>query len=398
MHGYFCGSTVPRVTSRRVGQGCDTNSPIGGLREPPEWKVGPLTPHNTARTHANVDEHGFVARITRPSTARILESTHTTEKMTSIAVIDAEKQRGSNKITQTLKGVAVGAVVGMAITIGVAYPTLKDKWTSSDAPAPLACADAQPQSPRDVSPSYSSGTLKAKAAAYDGSVSALTHVNTHYHLGAEHKSSGQYDKLHTTTGRKLLSGETEYGFYCDNVAAVAALTTAQKTEYDWQYCKETEVGKTYELHYVYSSGGKKIGDGLGGAFAVQNNPTVVVRGQVFHVVNDATYDLPSGSNLMDGMLQSFPGSSTTTLSLSDVTVYAGSTTGRSYNNDDSCSPYQINWQVDQKCRLISAKSFDAMCKKMKEEYDMSADTHPHQSRDLVSNALSSDADTTLSAY
>ena len=319
--------------------------------------------------------------------------------MTSIAVIDAEKQRGSNKITQTLKGVAVGAVVGMAITIGVAYPTLKDKWTSSDAPAPLACADAQPQSPRDVSPGYSSGTLKAKAVAYNGSVSTFTHVNTHYHLGAEHKSTGEYDKLHTTTGSEVLSGvPTEYGFYCDDVAAVAALTTAQKTDYDWQDCRQTEVGKTYELHYVYSSGGIRMGDGLGGAFAVQNNPTVVVRGQVFHVVNDATYDLPSGSNLMDGMLQSFPGSSTTTLSLSDVTVYAGSTTGRSYNNDDSCSPYQINWQVDQKCRLISAKSFDAMCKKMKEEYDMSADTHPHQSRDLVSNALSSDADTTLSAY
>jgi len=396
VHGYFCGSTVPRVTSRRVGQGCDTNSPIGGLREPPGWKVGPLPPHNTARTHASVDEHGFVARITRPSTARILESTHTTEKMTSIAVIDAEKQRGSNKITQTLKGVAVGAAIGMAITIGVAYPTLKDKWTSSDAPAPLACADAQPQSPRDVSTGYS-GTLKAKAAAYDGTVSALTHVNTHYHLGAEHKSSGQYDKLHTTTGRKLLSGETEYGFYCDD--AVGTLSTAQKTEYNWQYCKETEVGKTYEVHYVYSSGGKKIGDGLGGAFAVQNNPTVVVRGQVFHIVNDDDYDLPSG-NLMDGMVQTFPGtgSSTTSLSLSDVIVYAGSTTGRSYNNDDSCSPYQINWQVDQNCHLISAKSFDAMCKKMKEEYDMSADTHPHQSRDLVSKALASDAQGTLQTY
>jgi hypothetical protein len=54
--------------------------------------------------------------------------------------------------------------------------------------------------------------------------------------------------------------------------------------------------------------------------------------------------------------------------------------------------------VDQNCHLISAKSFDAMCKKMKEEYDMSADTHPHQSRDLVSNALSSDAQGTLQTY
>ena len=36
-----------------------------------------------ARTCADVDEHGFVARITRPSTAHILESTHTTENMNS---------------------------------------------------------------------------------------------------------------------------------------------------------------------------------------------------------------------------------------------------------------------------------------------------------------------------
>jgi len=319
--------------------------------------------------------------------------------MTSIAEVTAEKRGASNTLTKTLAAVAVGAIVGTAITIGISYPTLKDKWdTPTAAPAPAAklkCADAQPQSPRDVSPTYSAGTGKAKSVAHHASVSTLTHVNTHYHLGAEHKSSGEYDKLHTTS-RKLLSGDTEYGFYCDDVAAVSALTSAQKAAYDFQYCKETEVGKTYELHYVYSSGGKAMGDGLGGAFAVQNNPTVVVRGQVFHIVNDAAYDLPSG-NLMDGMLQSFPGT-TDTLNLKDVTVYSGSTTGRSYNNADSCSPYQITWQVDQKCRLISAKSFDAMCKKMKYEYEMSADAHPHQSRDLVSNELSSDTQTTLKAY
>jgi len=320
--------------------------------------------------------------------------------MTSIAEVTAEKRGASNTLTKTLAAVAVGAIVGTAITIGISYPTLKDKWdTPTAAPAPAAklkCADAQPQSPRDVSPTYSAGTGKAKSVAHHASVSTLTHVNTHYHLGAEHKSSGEYDKLHTTS-RKLLSGETEYGFYCDDVAAVSALSAAQTASYDFQYCKETEVGKTYELHYVYSSGGKAMGDGLGGAFAVQNNPTVVVRGQVFHIVNDAAYDLPSGSNLMDGMLQSFPGT-TDTLNLKDVTVYSGSTTGRSYNNADSCSPYQITWQVDQKCRLISAKSFDAMCKKMKYEYEMSADAHPHQSRDLVSNELSSDTQTTLKAY
>ena len=326
--------------------------------------------------------------------------------MASIAEISTEKRgAASNPLTKTLAAVAIGAIVGTALTIGISYPTLKDQWDTPAAAAPapaakLKCADAQPQSPRDVSPTYTAGTGKAKSVAPHASVSTLKHVNTHYHLGAEHKSTGEYDKLHTTS-RKLLAGQTEYGFYCDDVAAVSGLSAAQKTAYDFQYCTQTEVGKTYELHYVYSSGGKAMGDGLGGAFAVQNNPTVVVRGQVFHIVNDDAYNLSSTSdNLMDGMLQSFPGTTGTasSLNLNDVTVYSGSTTGRSYNNVDSCSPYQITWQVDQKCRLISAKSFDAMCKKMKYDYGMSADTHPHQSRDLVSNVLSSDTQTTLSAY
>ena len=325
--------------------------------------------------------------------------------MTSVVEASAKKRGASNTLTKTLTLAAVGAIVGAALTIGISYPTLKDKWYTSPAAAPapaakLKCANAQTQSLRDVSPSYSSGLKTPTSVIHHDSVSSLKHVNTHYHLGAEHKSTGQYDKLHTTS-RELLAGTaTDYGFYCDDVPAVSSLTATQKSEYNWEYCTDTKVGKTYEIHSVYSSGGTAMGDGLGGAFAVQNNPTVVVRGQVFHIVNDNAYDLPSGSSLMNGILTSFPGTtgSAATLTTGEVTLYSGSTTGRSYNNVDSCSPYQITWQVDQKCRLISAKSFDAMCKKMKEDYGMSADTHPHGSRDLVSNALSSNVQRTLTAF
>ena len=328
--------------------------------------------------------------------------------MTSVVEVGTMKTAApENKLSRTLKVAAVGAVVGMAVTIGIAYPVLDDKWNApAAAPAPLACSTAQPQSPKDVSESFT-GSKAPRAVAVDEAVTGLTHVNTHYHLGAEHKSDGEYDKKHDTSGaRRLLSAETEYGYYCDDVAWVQGLNTAQKTEYDWQYCENTHVGKTYEMHWVYSSGGEgDLSAGLGGAFDSQNNPKVTVRAQVYHIVNDNTYDR---STLLDGWDTTQLGytlanqnamqqSQTNAATNFGPVTYSGSTTGRSYNNDDSCSPYQINWQVDRVCRPISAKSFDDMCKKMKEQYGMDADAEPHSSRDLVSTALSANTQAALSS-
>merc|ERR1712083_672025 len=68
----------------------------------------------------------------------------------------------------------------------------------------------------------------------------------------------------------------------------------------------------------------------------------------------------------------------------DMAVYTGSTTGTTRNNT-VCSAYTpITWQVDRKCHLISASSFDKMCADMKSQHDdMLGDMHPHGSRVLV---------------
>merc|ERR1719313_5366 len=72
----------------------------------------------------------------------------------------------------------------------------------------------------------------------------------------------------------------------------------------------------------------------------------------------------------------------------DITKYTGSTTGTTRNNT-MCSAYSpITWQVDRKCHLISAASFDKMCADMKMQVDdMSGDLHPHGSRELVDPKL-----------
>merc|ERR1719188_2386403 len=72
----------------------------------------------------------------------------------------------------------------------------------------------------------------------------------------------------------------------------------------------------------------------------------------------------------------------------DIAYYTGSTTGTSRNNE-ICSAYTpITWQVDRKCHMISASSFDKMCYDMKmQRDDMSGDTHAHGSRELVKDSL-----------
>ena len=56
-------------------------------------------------------------------------------------------------------------------------------------------------------------------------------------------------------------------------------------------------------------------------------------------------------------------------------------------SNDGCAAYSpITWQVDRTCHMISAASFDNMCKMMKEVADdMSADLVPHGSRELVND-------------
>ena len=72
----------------------------------------------------------------------------------------------------------------------------------------------------------------------------------------------------------------------------------------------------------------------------------------------------------------------------DIAAYTGSTTGTSRDND-VCSRYTpITWQVDRKCHVASARSFDKLCQDMLAMADdMSGDVYPHGARALVANSL-----------
>jgi len=118
--------------------------------------------------------------------------------------------------------------------------------------------------------------------------------------------------------------------------------------------------------------------GENGVALTSTHEQIGVQGQVFTIINDDKYYYP---DLIRGMI--VDGDMGT-----DIAMYTGSTTGTSRDNT-ICSAYTpITWQVDRKCHLISASSFDKMCADMKAQRDdMSDDLHAHGSRELVADHL-----------
>jgi len=257
------------------------------------------------------------------------------------------------------------------------------------APGKPYCEDAFEQSPADVTKGAvgereGEDTLIREKYADVGMCAA----NVHWHLGAEHYNKGTYDvpgeewlqRQPEETRRRLAGANTVPGFFCQGYDENDAKMT---TEYDWQYCTDTHVGYTYEIHWPHTNAGPCgfMSDGLGGLFCTGLPTMVGVQGQVFVVVNDdldgdgvsdsdGEYEHP---RLIEGMINE---------DSADIAKYIGSSTGTSHNQE-ICSPYRVSWHVDRACNMVSAKTLDNMCKVMKEVMGMKKDLYPHGSRELV---------------
>jgi len=216
----------------------------------------------------------------------------------------------------------------------------------------------------------------------------LCPVNVHWHLGAEHLSVGQFDdKGKAPAGHRRLGEGARKGFSCHHYDSSDPKFT---TEYAWQHCdKSMKVGETYEIHWPHSAAGACgtpnqyqspfydgvfCVDGVLSLSPLNTFSKIGVQAQIFTIINDDTYFYP---DLMRGMIVDG-------IHGQDVTKYTGSTTGTSRSNT-ICSKYTpITWQVDRKCHLISASSFDKLCADMKAQRDdMSSDMHAHGARELV---------------
>lgn len=281
-------------------------------------------------------------------------------------------------------------LLGGVRAFGLPYATAD--CPTPEPPTPLACADAGPQAPRDLSTTngalHPGAKIPTAAVLNEKQASSMYQTNVHFHLGAEHRSdqyndghaSEEYDHAHA---RHLLSESPRPGWMCPN----EELSAEQLDDsHEWKYCKgEMRVGNSYEVHYVHSSAGKSeeyLEDGLGSAAGGGKiaNPMIVVQAVVFHIV--------AGEEILEGeLINGWENTDHTS-----VFAYTGSTTGTGNNNKEVCSPYVVTWHVDPHCHKVTAAAFDNMCKEMQELYGMEADLHPHGSRILVDESLVVGAD------
>lgn len=341
---------------------------------------------------------------------------------------------------------AIALVVGGLIGFGITYSATSDSDSSSSTSCPFdeasnycdetkptaeafdnfACVvDSVVQSVEQAGGNVTlgwQGELEHNADPINNTLKAmgLCPVNVHWHLGAEHLSVGEYDQdgagpPNNNLRRRLFAGEVRLGGRCYHYEQSDSKFT---TEYQWEHCVDMHVGETYEVHWPHSNMGAcntpfqyqtPFYDGVfcnmkGGTNAdgdvvldlsdAQNVANQVgVQAQVFTIVNDENYYYP---NLIRGMLvKNFMGQEMG----QHITAYTGSTTGTSRSNE-ICSAYApITWHVDRKCHLISASSFDKMCKDMKAQADdMSEDLYAHGSREFVAANLNADNQMDLNAY
>ena len=289
------------------------------------------------------------------------------------------------------------------------------------------------QSATDVTKGAAGDRDPGIAPVVDYNDAGMCTVNVHWHIGAEHRSEGQYDEnaafdhpnkdTYAGSHRRLASadGGMRIGHMCTkgkelweaNDASVRNSDGSVK-EYDWKYCKDMHVGLTYEFHWPHSSlgacqtpwqyqyhflDGVLCGATQGGidiataANALTTKAHAIgVEGQVFTIVNgmggDAvrpTWDVLNGWDRQ---------------AAKDVAYYQGSTTGDAVQSGahagDKCrgTGDLVTWHVDRECHTLEASTMDEMCRRMMiiSADDMSPDVAPHGARETVIAALTDPAE------
>ena len=299
----------------------------------------------------------------------------------------------------------------------------------------IDCEDASTgaQSATDVTKGAAGDRDPALAPIVDYNDMGMCTVNVHWHIGAEHRSEGQYDEnaafdhpnkdTYAGSHRRLASadGGMRIGHMCTKgkelwEANDASVRNADGSvnEYDWKYCKDMHVGLTYEFHWPHSSLGAcqtpwqyqyhfldgvlcgatmgNVDIGTASQLLMDKTHGIGVEGQVFTIVNGMggeairpTWDVLNGWDRQ---------------AAKDVAYYQGSTTGDAVQSGahagDKCrgTGDLVTWHVDRECHTLEASTMDEMCRRMLviSADDMSPDVIPHGARETVVASLTDPAE------
>lgn len=224
-----------------------------------------------------------------------------------------------------------------------------------------------PQAPRDLGKKAGNNSVVFSTAP---ARSEMNLCNIHFHKNAEHKG-GQFTAY---------AGNGDGHGYQSGYKYAGKLSHAELAPVGRDICPSEhgalQPGDTIEVHYVHSTAQVQPGATLGACLndAIKN-PQLRVEGQVFVLVNDkkaldftdlVDYAVKNGRYQAVGIPQN----------TGKPILYAGSTTGPSYN--EKGSPFQVTWSVRPKVAKVNIETVGKWC-----ESNIFKEDHAHGVRNLV---------------
>ena len=228
-----------------------------------------------------------------------------------------------------------------------------------------------PQAPRDIDAAAGSNKIVFnEAPAY----TEMNLCNIHFHNNAEHKG-GEFTTF---------AGNGDGHGYQSGYKYDGSLTKAELAPVHEEICPSAHgslfPGDTIEVHYVHSSAQINPGPTLGSCLNESiNNPQLRVEALVYVLVNDKNahdFRKLAEHGMKEGRHQAFNIPSDT----GTPVLYAGSTTGPSYN--EKGSPFQVTWSVHPKVAKVNIETVGEWCKAGNNVFK---EDHAHGVRNLVIN-------------
>lgn len=240
--------------------------------------------------------------------------------------------------------------------------------SSQVAHASVPCADAGPQTPRDITSAAGKNTLDFPYAPHS---TKMNLCNLHTHTNAEHKGPDFHIKV----------GDGKYGGYaCNETPSLTKEQRADPFDGKGAYGK-VKPGDTIEVHWVHSSCDIEPGEGLGSCLSdTCDDVRLRVEAQVFLVVND-----PYALDFRDYILSKkkrngFYQAKSIPMDTGKPVVFRGSTTGSVYNQE-TCSPAHVTWSVRPQCAKLNIASLHQWA----EDGNVFKEDYSHGVRQLVTD-------------
>lgn len=206
----------------------------------------------------------------------------------------------------------------------------------------IPCTHAGPQSPRDIDRTLGSNPVTfAEAPPF----AEMQLCDIHFHRFAEHKAEGF----------PTMAGTGDHAGYACRGREPAAEGDVGDSRPGGGGCRGVRSGDSIEVHWVFTTCDVEPAPSLQSCFSpVCLNPQFRVEAKVFYLTDGEAGELDFGA-FADAADIALPAAA-------GAVEYLGSTTGPAFNNETSCSPFQVTWNVRPTCSPLAKASLDTWCR------------------------------------